>query len=104
MAADLEELIEREGPETIAAFFAEPVQGAGGVVIPPRAYFAKIQAVLRKHDVLFIADEVICGFGRTGNMFGLRDLRHPAGHDDLRQGAVLGVPADLGRGDLEKRL
>jgi 4-aminobutyrate--pyruvate transaminase len=70
MAENLDELIEREGPGTVAAFIAEPVQGAGGVVIPPRTYFAKIQEVLRKHDVLFIADEVICGFGRTGNMFG----------------------------------
>ena len=70
MAENLDALIEREGPGTVAAFIAEPVQGAGGVVIPPRTYFAKIQEVLRKHDVLFIADEVICGFGRTGNMFG----------------------------------
>ena len=70
MAENLDALIEREGPDTVAAFIAEPVQGAGGVVIPPRTYFAKIQEVLRKHDVLFIADEVICGFGRTGNMFG----------------------------------
>lgn len=70
MAETLDALIEREGPETVAAFIAEPVQGSGGVVVPPRGYFAKVQEVLRKHDVLFIADEVICGFGRTGNMFG----------------------------------
>src|SRR3984885_13597060 len=70
MAENLDALIEREGPDTVAAFIAEPVQGSGGVVVPPRGYFAKIQEVLRKHDVLFIADEVICGFGRTGNMFG----------------------------------
>ncbi|MDR3518600.1 MAG: aspartate aminotransferase family protein [Azospirillaceae bacterium] len=69
-AESLEELILAEGPETVAAFFAEPVMGAGGVIVPPRTYFDKIQAVLRKYDVLFIADEVICGFGRTGNMFG----------------------------------
>ena len=50
--------------------------GAGGVIIPPRTYFEKIQAVLRSYDVLFIADEVICGFGRTGNMFGCETLRH----------------------------
>jgi 4-aminobutyrate--pyruvate transaminase len=54
----------------VAAFIAEPVMGAGGVVVPPRTYFDKVQAVLKKHDVLFIADEVICGFGRTGRMFG----------------------------------
>ncbi|MFY0614680.1 MAG: aminotransferase class III-fold pyridoxal phosphate-dependent enzyme [Hyphomicrobiaceae bacterium] len=70
MANNLEALIEREGPETIAAFIAEPVQGAGGVIIPPETYFEKVQAVLRKHDIALIADEVICGFGRTGNMFG----------------------------------
>jgi 4-aminobutyrate--pyruvate transaminase len=70
MAESLEALIQREGPDTVAAFIAEPVQGAGGVVIPPRTYFQKVQEVLRRYDVLFIADEVICGFGRTGNMFG----------------------------------
>ncbi len=69
-ADELEELIQREGPDTIAGFFAEPIMGAGGVIIPPRGYFEKIQAILRKHDILFVADEVICGFGRTGNMWG----------------------------------
>jgi 4-aminobutyrate--pyruvate transaminase len=70
MAESLENQILREDPETVAAFIAEPVQGAGGVILPPATYFDKIQAVLRKYDVLLIADEVICGFGRTGNMFG----------------------------------
>jgi 4-aminobutyrate--pyruvate transaminase len=70
MAESLDALIQREGPDTVAAFIAEPVMGAGGVILPPRTYFEKVQAVLRKHDVLLIADEVICGFGRTGNMFG----------------------------------
>ncbi|MCB1471694.1 MAG: aspartate aminotransferase family protein [Rhodobiaceae bacterium] len=70
MASDLEELIVREGPETVAAFIAEPVMGAGGVIVPPKTYFAKIQAVLQKYDVRLIGDEVICGFGRTGEMFG----------------------------------
>jgi len=70
MADSLEALIVAEGPETIAAFFAEPVQGGGGAITPPRGYFELIQAVLRKYDILFIADEVICGFGRTGNMWG----------------------------------
>ena len=70
MADNLEKLILEEGPETVAAFFAEPVQGAGGAIVPPATYFEKIQAVLRKYDVLFVADEVICGFGRTGNMWG----------------------------------
>jgi 4-aminobutyrate--pyruvate transaminase len=70
LAAQLEERILAEGPETVAAFIAEPVMGAGGVIVPPAGYFEKVQAVLRKYDVLMIADEVICGFGRTGNMFG----------------------------------
>ena len=69
-AEDLDALIQREGPDTVAAFWAEPVMGAGGVVIPPKGYFDKIQAVLAKYDILFVADEVICGFGRTGEMFG----------------------------------
>ncbi len=70
LAESLEAQILREDPETVAAFIAEPVMGAGGVIIPPKTYFEKIQAVLKKYDVLMIADEVICGFGRTGNMFG----------------------------------
>jgi 4-aminobutyrate--pyruvate transaminase len=70
VARSLEQLIEREDPETIAAFIAEPVQGAGGVIVPPRGYFEKIQPILARHDIAFIADEVICGFGRTGNWFG----------------------------------
>ncbi|MCK9551049.1 aspartate aminotransferase family protein [Aquamicrobium sp.] len=70
MVDNLEQLILSEGPDTIAAFIAEPVCGSGGVIVPPEGYFAGIQAVLRKYDILFIADEVICGFGRTGNMFG----------------------------------
>ncbi len=70
LADELEALIVAEGPETVAAFFAEPVMGAGGVMVPPATYFEKVQAVLRKYDVLFIVDEAITGFGRTGNMFG----------------------------------
>ncbi len=71
LALELDALIEQEGPDTVAAFIAEPVMGAGGVLVPPRTYFDKIQPVLKKHDVLLIADEVICGFGRLGTMFGL---------------------------------
>ncbi|MCR4377045.1 MAG: aspartate aminotransferase family protein [Rhodospirillales bacterium] len=70
LADELDAMILAEGPDTVAAFFAEPVMGAGGVLIPPATYFEKIQAVLKRHDVLLIADEVICGFGRTGNMWG----------------------------------
>ncbi|MFP6770821.1 MAG: aminotransferase [Alphaproteobacteria bacterium] len=77
MADALETLILEEGPNTVAAFFAEPVMAAGGAIIPPRTYFAKIQAVLQKYEVLFVADEVVCGFGRTGNWWGSQtfDLR-----------------------------
>ena len=75
LAGKLEALIEREGPETIAAFIAEPVMGAGGVIVPPKTYFEKVQAILRHHDIAFIADEVICGFARTGNMFGTETFK-----------------------------
>jgi len=70
LVAELEETIAREGADTIAAFFAEPVMGAGGVLVPPSGYFPAMQAVLKKHDILFVADEVICGFGRLGHPWG----------------------------------
>jgi len=79
LAAELEEMILREEPETVAAFIAEPVMGAGGVLVPPRTYFPKIMAVCEKYDVYMIDDEVICGFGRLGQMWG---------------GPVLGYKAD----------
>jgi 4-aminobutyrate--pyruvate transaminase len=69
-AEELEQLILAEGPETVAAMFAEPVMGAGGVIVPPPTYYEKIQRVLRKYDILLVADEVICGFGRTGRYWG----------------------------------
>jgi len=67
---ELEQQIIDADPDTIGGFFAEPVMGAGGVLIPPVGYFEKVQAVLKKYDILFVADEVICGFGRTGNLWG----------------------------------
>lgn len=70
LASDLEELILKEGPETVAAFIAEPIQAAGGVILPPEGYFAAIQEVLDRYDVLLIADEVVTGFGRLGVNFG----------------------------------
>ena len=73
-ATELENLILAEGPDTVAALFAEPVMGAGGVIMPPTGYFAKIRTVLEKYDVLLVADEVICGFGRTGNMWGSQTM------------------------------
>jgi 4-aminobutyrate--pyruvate transaminase len=66
----LEKLIFEEGAETIAAFIAEPLMGAGGVIVPPEGYLPKVQALLKEHDIFLWADEVICGFGRTGNDFG----------------------------------
>jgi len=67
----LEEAILREGPETVAAFIAEPVQGAGGVIVPPDDYFPRVREICSRNEVLFIADEVITGFGRTGAWFAL---------------------------------
>jgi 4-aminobutyrate--pyruvate transaminase len=78
LARDLEDLILAEGPDTVAAFIAEPVMGAGGVIVPPEGYFPAVAAVLQKYDVLFIDDEVICGFGRTGNWFGAETLKMQA--------------------------
>ena len=69
-AEELELLILAEDPDTVAAMFAEPIMGAGGVIVPPRTYFEKIQAVLRRYDVLLVADEVVTGFGRTGHAWG----------------------------------
>jgi len=70
LAANLEECIVRNGPETVAAFIAEPLQGAAGVIPPPEGYFEAVVPILRKYDVLFIVDEVICGFGRLGKWWG----------------------------------
>jgi 4-aminobutyrate--pyruvate transaminase len=70
LARELEDTILREGPQTVAAFIAEPVQGAGGVIVPPPGYFAAVQAILKKYDILFLVDEVITGFGRLGQAFG----------------------------------
>ena len=77
LIAELEETIEREGAETIAAFISEPIMGAGGVIVPPDGYFRRVQEILKANDILFVADEVICGFGRLGKMFGSQvfDLR-----------------------------
>ncbi|OCT10737.1 aminotransferase [Paenibacillus pectinilyticus] len=65
------ELIETEGPDTIAAFISEPIQGTGGVILPPDNYFTQVREICDKHNILFIADEVITGFGRTGKNFGI---------------------------------
>src|SRR5262249_604580 len=70
MAQALEALIQAEGPDTIAAFFAEPVMGAGGAILPPQGYFEQVHHGLRRHAILFVAHEVICGVARTGEMWG----------------------------------
>jgi 4-aminobutyrate---pyruvate transaminase len=74
MVQSLRDLIEREGPDTIAAMIAEPVMGAGGVIVPPQGYYEAIQEVLDEHDIMLIDDEVITGFGRTGNWWGCQTL------------------------------
>jgi 4-aminobutyrate--pyruvate transaminase len=71
---NLDRLINKVGPETVAAFFAEPIQGAGGLIVPPESYFPKLQAVLKKYDILLVADEVITGFLRTGNYWGCQTV------------------------------
>ena len=74
LAGELDELIRSEDPDTVAAFIAEPVMGAGGVIVPPEGYFQEIMKVCRAYDVYIISDEVICGFGRLGTMFGCTAL------------------------------
>ena len=85
-ARALEEAIVREGPDTVGAFIAEPVQGAGGVIVPPEDYFPLVREICDRYDVLLIADEVITGFGRTGDWFGLQTIRHRTRHHVFRQG------------------
>ncbi|MGY2049835.1 aminotransferase [Methylobacterium sp. JK268] len=74
LAAELDALIQREDPDTVAAFIAEPVLGAGGAIVPPQGYYAAIGKVLAAYDIRFIADEVICGFGRLGTWFGAETM------------------------------
>ncbi|AQA19344.1 aspartate aminotransferase family protein [Halioglobus japonicus] len=104
LANNLEELILREGPDTIAAFIAEPITGASGVIVPPPGYYEKIQAVLNKYDILFWADEVITGFGRTGNLFGCdtMNIQNPAMMTFAKQlsSAYIPIGASVIRGDM----
>ena len=101
---NLEQLILREGPETIAAFIAEPITGAGGVVVPPEGYYARVQAILDKYDILFWADEVITGFGRTGEDFGVTSMgiEKPALMTLAKQlsSAYMPISASVVRGDI----
>ncbi len=104
ITANLESLIEREGPDTIAAFVAEPITGASGVIVPPAGYYERVQAILDKHDILFWADEVITGFGRTGKLFGCEtmNIRHPAQMTFAKQlsSAYYPISAAVIRGDM----
>ncbi len=101
---NLERLILEEGPQTIAAFIAEPVTGASGVIVPPPGYYERVQAILEKYDILFWADEVITGFGRTGNLFGCQtmNIHTPAQMTFAKQlsSAYYPISAALIRGDM----
>ena len=97
LANELEELIRREDPETVAAFIAEPVMGAGGVIVPPQTYFREMMKVCRRYDVYMIADEVICGFGRLGTMFGCTALGFEPRLHHGGEGVDLGLRAHGGR-------
>ena len=109
MADELDELIQREGPETIAGFIAEPVTGGGGVVVPPSSYYPAVQEVLGRYGIPFFVDEVINGFGRTGSWFGAQTFGIDADTMTLGKGlssayqpiAALVVSADIYEG-LEK--
>lgn len=104
ITGNLEKLIQEEGPETIAAFVAEPVTGASGVIVPPAGYYEKVQAILERYDILFWADEVITGFGRTGHLFGCDtvNIRAPAQMTFAKQlsSAYYPISAAVIRGDL----
>jgi adenosylmethionine-8-amino-7-oxononanoate aminotransferase len=101
---NLEKLILAEGPETIAVFLAEPITGASGVIVPPPGYYEKVQAVLAKYDIMFWADEVITGFGRTGNDFGCTtmNIQRPDLMTFAKQlsSAYVPISASVIRGDL----
>lgn len=101
---NLEKLIIHEGPNTIAAFIAEPITGASGVIVPPSGYYEKVQAILKKYDILFWADEVITGFGRTGNDFGCTtmNIKNPDMMSFAKQlsSAYFPISAAVIRGDI----
>jgi adenosylmethionine-8-amino-7-oxononanoate aminotransferase len=104
IVGNLEKLILDEGPDTIAAFIAEPITGASGVIVPPAGYYEKVQTLLNKHDILFWADEVITGFGRTGNAFGCdtMGIEQPAMMTFAKQlsSAYVPISASVIKGDM----
>ena len=95
-AKAVEDAILEAGADKVAAFIGEPIMGAGGVKIPPASYWPEIQRICRKYDVLLMLDEVITGYGRTGEWFAAQTFGIEAGHDHHRQGADLGLPAAVG--------
>lgn len=104
ITANLAAQIEREGADTIAAFIAEPITGASGVIVPPAGYYERVQAILAQHDILFWADEVITGFGRTGKLFGCEtmNIRQPDQMTFAKQlsSAYYPISAAVIRGDM----
>jgi len=104
IVGNLERLIVQEGPDTIAAFIAEPITGASGVIVPPAGYYERVREVLNRHEILFWADEVICGFGRTGNDFGCTTMN--IGKPDMMtlakqlSSAYVPIGASVIRGDM----
>ena len=104
ITTNLEALIDREGADTIATFVAEPITGASGVIVPPPGYYERVQAILARHDILFWADEVITGFGRTGNLFGCQtvNIEQPVQMTFAKQlsSAYFPISAAVIRGDL----
>tara|TARA_R100000365_G_C2748618_1_gene80801 strand:- start:783 stop:2165 length:1383 start_codon:yes stop_codon:yes gene_type:complete len=90
LAQELDDLIVRENPDTIAAMIVEPVMGAGGVIVPPENYLIEVEKVLRSHDILMLSDEVICGFGRTGEWFGSQSFKSSPDMLSLAKGITSG--------------
>ena len=101
-ARQLEEKIREIGPDKVAAFIGEPIQGAGGVIIAPETYWPEIQRICKKYGILLIADEVICGFGRTGNWFGSQTLNIEPDIMTVRKGIKLRLCADWRFNRLER--
>ena len=95
---EVEKKILEVGPDNVAAFIGEPIQGAAGVIIPPPNYWPEVERICRKYGILLVADEVICGFGRTGNWWGFETMGFNPDIVRDGQGIVVGLPADRRHG------